>query len=405
MMTTRAQMVNTAAGRLAQAATIAIRYSCVRQQGFESNKPGISYLSNEKKILDHKIQQYRLLKQLAAAYACKFTARWMIEQLQAMEGDKIGVIQNTNVLKELFATSAGLKSLTTIMAINGAEECRKCCGGNGYLLNSGIGALTQDYLWQITAEGDFIILGLNTAKTLLKNIQAAFKGEKITGVCSYFNVCNDSNFNLIQHRPQSAKISTDFLNLDYLLSLFRYYSLEKNVTVARDYMARMKNGASADDAFNFYSDDFLKAQNAHAYYILMNNFVSKVHEMQDKQIQTMLTKLCIIFACTNFLDNNWGHIFEREEFNFINQTTSEVLKEVRPDAIALVDSFDYPDQILRSSIGRYDGNVYESLFDAAQKSIVNRTDPFDGYEEHLSKHLNKDLLRHGNKSITTFGKL
>jgi len=45
MMTTRSQMVNTAAGRLAMAATIAIRYACVREQGFTSNKANISHLS------------------------------------------------------------------------------------------------------------------------------------------------------------------------------------------------------------------------------------------------------------------------------------------------------------------------------------------------------------------------
>jgi acyl-CoA oxidase len=49
--------------------------------------------------------------------------------------------------------------------------------------------------------------------------------------------------------------------------------------------------------------------------------------------------------------------------------------------------------VLRSTIGRYDGNVYEALFDAAQKSVLNQRDPFDGYEEYLKPHLNKDLLK------------
>jgi len=38
-----------------------------------------------------------------------------------------------------------------------------------------------------------------------------------------------------------------------------------------------------------------------------------------------------------------------------------LLGEIRPDAVALVDAFDFPDNILNSSIGRFDGNIYESL--------------------------------------------
>lgn len=401
MMTTRAQMVNTAAGRLAQSATMAIRYSCVREQGFSSSTAK-SYKSEEKQIIDHKIQQYRLFKQLAHAYALKFTARWMIEQLQAFEGDKIGVIKNTNVLKELSATSAGLKSLTTFVAINGVEDLRKCCGGNGYLLNSGIGALSQDYLWQITAEGDFIILGLHTARHILKSVQGALKGEKLTGSLEYLNVCNSKDFNLARQRPASAKYASDFMNLNYLLSLFQYNAIEKSVNVARDFEEFTKvRKMSFDEAWNQLSDILLKVQNAHAFYLLMANFVQKVNEMKNPEIQKILTRLCALYATSNFLDNNWGDIFERDEFRLINETVSQLMAEIRPDCIALTDAFDYPDFILRSTIGRHDGNVYEALFDAAQKSVLNRTDPFDGYK-YLEPHLNKELLKHGNKSITTF---
>ena len=37
----------------------------------------ISYTSEENKIIDYQMQQYRLFKQIAIAYAIKFTGRWM----------------------------------------------------------------------------------------------------------------------------------------------------------------------------------------------------------------------------------------------------------------------------------------------------------------------------------------
>ena len=55
----------------------------------------------------------------------------MLQRLKSIEGDRIGSIADTSDIKEIAATSAGLKSLCTKIATEGIEECRKCCGGNG----------------------------------------------------------------------------------------------------------------------------------------------------------------------------------------------------------------------------------------------------------------------------------
>lgn len=52
--------------------------------------------------------------------------------------------------------------------------------------------------------------------------------------------------------------------------------------------------------------------------------------------------------------------------------STRLLKQLRPDAVALVDSFDFPDHVLSSSIGRADGNIYEDLFKSAMKSELNQ---------------------------------
>jgi len=405
MMTARANMVSTSAARLAQCSTIAIRYSCVREQGFVDNSDP-SYKARESKIIDHKIQQYRLLKQLSGAYALKFTGTWMLEQLRKMEGKEMGVITNPEVLKELASTSAGLKSLTTIMATNGIEDLRKCCGGNGYLLSTGISALSQDYLWQVTAEGDFIILALLTAKHLLKSAQTVMNGKKLTGVVEYLNAVGETGFSLAQSKPNPVTRSDDLCSLPYLLSLFKYRALEKNYNLAKDFTDYIKKTkAKNEDAYNVFSNELLIASHAHCYYIIMSNFVNKTNECQNPKLKNILVKLCILFACSHFLDENWGDILSKEQFRHIRDRTYTVMKEIRPDSVSLVDAFDFSDFVLKSSIGRYDGNVYEALFDAAQKSILNEIDPFIGYEEYLKPHLNKELLKKGNVSIQTEAKL
>ncbi len=49
-----------------------------------------------------------------------------------------------------------------------------------------------------------------------------------------------------------------------------------------------------------------------------------------------------------------------------------LLQEVRKEAVPLVDAFDYPDRILNSALGRYDGDVYTHLYKWAQEAPRNR---------------------------------
>ena len=63
----------------------------------------------------------------------------MIDETRKFEGEKAtGMVLTSKGLKELAVTSAGLKALNTFEACKALEELRLCCGGNGYLLNSGI---------------------------------------------------------------------------------------------------------------------------------------------------------------------------------------------------------------------------------------------------------------------------
>jgi hypothetical protein len=46
---------------------------------------------------------------------------------------------------------------------------------------------------------------------------------------------------------------------------------------------------------------------------------------------------------------------------------------VRPNAVALVDAFNYTDHYLGSVLGRYDGDVYPALYEEAWKDPLNET--------------------------------
>lgn len=62
-----------------------------------------------------------------------------------------------------------------------------------------------------------------------------------------------------------------------------------------------------------------------------------------------------------------------EQLQCVRNKLFSLLSDLRPNAVALVDAFDYHDETLQSCLGRYDGHVYESLYEWAKNSPLNKT--------------------------------
>lgn len=216
MMGARMGMVQGSGDALSIAVTIAVRFSAVRHQGFKSDS---SFKGEEYAILDYKYQQYRLFTQLSYAYAAKFTGIWV--------RDRMGVImqnidESLDDLPELHATCSGLKGLCTKQAHDGMEDLRKCCGGHGFLSSSGIAPLTVSYAWKVTAEGDWVVMLLQTARYLMKSVRAARAGEHVSGLCSVYECLHDPAYDPL--REQTFEIA-NFGNMEELLNLFKQRAL------------------------------------------------------------------------------------------------------------------------------------------------------------------------------------
>ena len=155
MLSIRAGLVIGAGYRLAQGVTIAIRYSCVRHQGFLDTQKENSRDEEENAIIEYQNQQYRLFKQLSLAYAFIFTGKTIADKFQALQSteEMTGIshlhplcLRQFNSshlvdigLAEMHASSAALKALCTFEGAAGLEDCRKCCGGHGAFLMIDLG--------------------------------------------------------------------------------------------------------------------------------------------------------------------------------------------------------------------------------------------------------------------------
>lgn len=68
-----------------------------------------------------------------------------------------------------------------------------------------------------------------------------------------------------------------------------------------------------------------------------------------------------------------------------------LLSQLRPNAVGIVDGFDFRDEILSSSLGAWDGQVYERLFEAASNSPMNKDPVNESFHKYLKPFLKSSL--------------
>ncbi|KAL7332062.1 hypothetical protein PS15p_204163 [Mucor circinelloides] len=395
MVFVRANIVLGVRYALAKATTIAIRYSAVRQQFVDAANP--RKWDNkviETPVLDYTMQQYRLLPAVAAAYACFFTGREMMRLYNLnQEAMQQG---NFSLLADLHASSSGLKSLTTTMAIDAIEDCRRACGGHGYSMFSGLGQFYQDYLPNVTWEGDNYILTQQTARYLLKTFRNVVAGKAEP---SEYNQTVTYLTQFLQN-PKAKCPATkpeDFLNPELILSAFGFRAAFGIAQVAEQID---RHGRS----WNSMLVEISRISKAHSQFMLIRNFIvtlqndEQLTKPENRPMVKVLRLLASLFALhtmekelSEFLVSGY---LSAEQSAMLKEQVILLLEQIRPEAVSLVDAFALPDYFLHSALGRYDGKVYESMTEMAEREPLNHTLVVDGYDECI-----KPFVVKGSKKL------
>ncbi|KAG0650216.1 Peroxisomal acyl-coenzyme A oxidase 1 [Hyphodiscus hymeniophilus] len=56
-----------------------------------------------------------------------------------------------------------------------------------------------------------------------------------------------------------------------------------------------------------------------------------------------------------------------QQLNALADKIQDIMTRIRPHAVKLVDAWSIPDYLLDSALGRYDGKVYEDLYNRAHR--------------------------------------
>jgi acyl-CoA oxidase len=355
----RAQIIMHARLVLARAVTIATRYLSIRRQF--ADRDSRDSQAPEQSVLNYPTVQIRILPLLATTFALHYTGEAMYRLYYGTRAE-IEKSGDFSRLAEMHAASSGLKSLSTMLAADGIETCRRAMGGHGFGGGSGMIPLNNDYLSKPTVEGDNWMITQQTASYLIK---------RMTQVISKPNQTTrepvDSQLRIYM-QSLSRSPSFDILNSDE--AIVQAFQHRLSYLTHQTYIQRIEQ----KQPWTQLMMSLHNLSRAHSQQLLVANFynavfVSTPNPPVPASTLDVLRTLFRLFALYT-LDTC------ASEFLLAGALTTSQLKEVqpriqllmqqiRPHAVRLVDAWSIPDYLLESSLGRYDGDVYNDLFKKA----------------------------------------
>lgn len=358
----RGQIIMHARLVLARAVTVAVRYCSVRRQFRDRDSQ--NSLDPEMKVIDYPTVQIRILPLLATTFALHYTGEYMYmlyhKSRETIETGDFGP------LAELHSASSGLKSLCTMLAADGIETCRRAMGGHGFSGGSGLVGLNADYLSKPTVEGDNWMITQQVAAYLIKKMA-----------------------NAVNHPDVPAKDPTD--------ALFQSYVKQRGSRIPQSVAKDGKtDDATIVEVFQWRAADLsyraYQARNvekrpwtklmiqlhtlsrAYSEQILVTNFYNSFSDTASKLTTPTpdVLRTCFRLYALHTLDQYASSFtmttaVSSESVPGLQDAILDLMSELRPHAVKLVDAWSIPDWLLNSALGRYDGKVYEELFDMAHR--------------------------------------
>jgi acyl-CoA oxidase len=363
---------------LSKAVTIAMRYSLVRRQSpIDPNQP-------EPKIIEHFTQQMKVFPMIAKVIVIKAAAENLFKLYQeAMSCLEKGDLSR---LPEMHSLSCCLKSASTDEVVNGVQTCRLACGGHGYLNSSGFNDIYGCVVAAQHYEGDNTIMYLQTARFLMKAWDFALKGVQLTPTVAYLNEFLEKQRAFsFENSPKGILRALKAAAAGKVESTFKLLESRKKLSSLQE--ASNQTGPELVKAAEIHCQVFL-LQTAIEYFEYGKRNTSRaLGEALDALLEIYSTDLAqrmlgTLLQFTKITSKDIIKLQERLEAN---------LKKFRNSAIGIVDGFDIRDEILGSTLGANDGNVYERLLGAAKASPLNQEDVNKSFELHLKPFMKSNL--------------
>ena len=395
MVLIRNRMSRTVAIQLAQAITIATRYSIVREQGRLGGDTAPT--TEETPIIHYRTQHRRLLTHLSHSFALIFASETCDEiynDLIQRQSHPSGPDNST--LAYTHATMASMKAYATSTAADGAEDARRLCGGHGFVSISGLPELVSMVFAATTFEGENYVMYLQTARYLIKCASTIRRGGSVPSQMSYLSDGYHRWYATDVLQALRAK-GEEFLDPEIQQEAFEHRAV-RLVFDAEGALARsQQEGMSKDATWNRHGMELIRASRAHIELFVLHCFHSKLENLRSspsscpKPALLQLERLASLYALTTIESPTSGgsvHFFEdgyiaHRQLADIRLHIDQLLTQLLPDAVTLTDAWDFPDASLQSALGCYDGNVYERMMQWVKQLPINRQAATQGDVDRL----------------------
>jgi acyl-CoA oxidase len=334
---------------------IAARYGNVRRQ-FAA--PGDD---REIVINDYLVHQRKLLPAIATTYALHFAQGELVETMHDVQtavhtrGEEV----DEQAQRELESRAAGLKVAQTWHATKTIQMCREACGGAGYLQENRLPHLKADTDVFTTFEGDNTVLLQLVAKGLLTGYRDTFGSLDGWGRVGFIaDMVRETVLERTAARALIARLidavpgrddEAPLLDRGWQLKMFEFrekHSLEGAIRRLRKNSTTQ--GMAPFDMFNHVQDHVLKTAQTHIDRVVLEAFVAGIERTADADAKALLEKVCDLFALSTMeADKAWflehGQLTATRAKS-LTGAVNQLLTELRPHIITLVDAFAIPDE-------------------------------------------------------------
>ncbi|GLJ37853.1 hypothetical protein SUGI_0770070 [Cryptomeria japonica] len=308
---------------------IAIRYALTRRAfNLHPDEPEVL-------LLDYPSHQQRLLPLLAKTYAMSCAANDL---------KRIYWKRASSDSKTIHVLSSGCKAMFTWQNLNTLQECREACGGQGLKTENRVGHLVGEYNVQSTFEGDNNVLMQQVSKALLGEYYAAnkkrrpFKGlglEHMNNARPVIPAVLDmSTLRSVIFQVDIFRLRERDLLERFAMEISQFVSLGKSTRVALTMSYKLAEDLGRAFSQRAVLDSLLSTESK----------LSSSDSMKD--VLGLLRTLYVLVSLeedTSFL--RYGYLTPQHSQMVIKEV-GELCKELRPYALALVNSFGIPQPYL-----------------------------------------------------------
>ncbi|XP_030369022.1 probable peroxisomal acyl-coenzyme A oxidase 1 [Scaptodrosophila lebanonensis] len=380
MVHTRCIIARNNALFLAMAATIATRYAAVRRQS------PINPKAPEPQIIDHVTQQLKVFPEIASSLAYHLASN----NLWGLYSVTINDIARGKYerLPELHSLSCALKVLCSTDSSLGIERLRLACGGHGYLTSANLSNLYISATAACTYEGENTVLLLQIGRFLMKSWRAALAGAPLAPTVNY-----------LADGVRNAEFGAWTGSWENLVDAMKFVAANKTRLAYKSLTNRLEKGETEEEAANHTGIELIQAAELHGRAFVFGSFVSEVTGAKSKTrsaslnaVLELLLELYLIHVTLKQMSDILRFInLSDADLSKLQERLETTLTKLRPEAVAIVDGFDFTDQQLSSTLGSFDGNAYEHIFEAAMNSPMNQKSVPKFFHEHLGPFMKSNI--------------